>query len=329
MGPPIELIIPAHNEELHIGTTLRSLHAQELVGTDERYAVTVVANACSDQTAERAEETISTLTPRPELTYSVVEEATPGKNNAINSRLQKSDSKYFMYMDADVVLSGRSLRRIAERLRRQGIMVSGALTRTVIPAEITTTGFGRLLRTWQLRHEIVQKPAAPTGRMMAFNREAVRSLPTKTDVAEDRYVTLSVSRNFGRQAVCPTVGAYVYPNAPRTPEDFIAQQGRYVAGAEFLFRQYPVLRKVFKDIQAVQRREHPPMPRKEVYKELTRRALVEQIEPDRVRELYELDEVIKTEAKKMLNDDVLALGGRWTPIRSTKIPAHIKSVLVT
>lgn len=327
--PPTELVIPARNEALHIDATLRSLHVQELIGTDEKYAITVVVNACSDRTAEQAEETVETLAPRPELRYSIVEETEPGKNNAINSRLEASNSEHFMYMDADVVLSPRGLRRVSENLRRKGVMISGALTRTVIPEEIATTAFGKLLRVWQLKQEIVAAPTLPTGRMMAFHRGAIKALPIEMDVAEDRYITLSVMRDYGISAVKVAEGAFVYPNAPRTWEEFVDQRARYVGGMRYLLEQYPELKPVFKRVQAAQRSEYRPKSYSEIIEDLTRRMIIEQIDPARIKELEFLEGDIRVRAASLQTSGIISSDGRWAPAVSTKIPADVKSVLVT
>ena len=44
------MIIPAHNEEQYIGKTLQALHGQ----TFKPFEVIVIANGCSDHTAEVA-----------------------------------------------------------------------------------------------------------------------------------------------------------------------------------------------------------------------------------------------------------------------------------
>ncbi len=69
-GPTVSIVVPAHNEEQVIAGNLRRLIADTDPG---EFDVVVVANACSDRTAEAAER----------IGVRVVETSVPGKVPAI------------------------------------------------------------------------------------------------------------------------------------------------------------------------------------------------------------------------------------------------------
>jgi glycosyltransferase involved in cell wall biosynthesis len=100
VNPPLaSVVIPAHNEEAVLGRCLRVLLAGTAPGELD---VVVVANACSDRTAEIARE----------AGVRVVETSTPGKANAL--RLGDAECVTFprIYADADIELENSSARAL-------------------------------------------------------------------------------------------------------------------------------------------------------------------------------------------------------------------------
>lgn len=103
-SPRASVVIPAHNEEAVIGRTLRVL----LAGSDPGdLDVIVVANACSDRTADVARN----------AGVRVIETSIPGKANAL--RMGDAESATFprIYADADVELDYGSARALVATLR--------------------------------------------------------------------------------------------------------------------------------------------------------------------------------------------------------------------
>jgi glycosyltransferase involved in cell wall biosynthesis len=107
--PVVGIVVPAHNEEAVIAGNLRRL----LDGTTPgEFDVVVVANACSDRTAELARET----------GVRVLETPTSGKANAL--RLGDEACRTFprVYLDADVELTAESVRALVAASRRPSVL---------------------------------------------------------------------------------------------------------------------------------------------------------------------------------------------------------------
>src|SRR5690606_4836921 len=106
----VELGILAHNEELGIAATLRSLLDQDLFGDPQvRLRVTVVANGCSDATDEVAALIFSDEASKryPRHTFLVKRLPEAGKCNAWNTYVHQvmgTDADYVGLMDADILL---------------------------------------------------------------------------------------------------------------------------------------------------------------------------------------------------------------------------------
>ncbi|NAZ86846.1 glycosyltransferase family 2 protein [Kineococcus indalonis] len=100
--PRGSVVVPAHDEGAVIERCLRPLRA----GAGD-LEVVVVANACTDDTAERARA----------LGARVVETAVPGKANALNLGDEACTAFPRAYLDADVSVDGEDLRRVLDVLR--------------------------------------------------------------------------------------------------------------------------------------------------------------------------------------------------------------------
>jgi glycosyltransferase involved in cell wall biosynthesis len=101
--PLASVVIPAHNEEAVLGRCIRVLLAGSTPGELD---VVVVANACTDRTAEIARE----------AGVRVVKTSTPGKANAL--RLGDAECVTFprIYADADIELESSSARALVSAL---------------------------------------------------------------------------------------------------------------------------------------------------------------------------------------------------------------------
>lgn len=109
-GRPLgSVVIPAHNEAAVIGRCLEHLfdglepHELEVV---------VVCNGCSDDTAKIARDFGHSV--------QVIELEQPSKPAALRAGDDLLGSFPRLYLDADVVLPGRSARRVLEELSREG-----------------------------------------------------------------------------------------------------------------------------------------------------------------------------------------------------------------
>src|SRR4029077_11407775 len=111
-------IIPAHNEEAVLRRTLDALCAG---WSDGEFEAIVVANACSDRTAEIARG----FGPR----VRVLETDVPSKSNALNLGDRAARGFPRLYVDADVILSVGAVRRVAKVLAGKSILAAAATPR--------------------------------------------------------------------------------------------------------------------------------------------------------------------------------------------------------
>ncbi len=102
------VVIPAHNESNVLSATLERIASDPLATSLE---VAVVANACSDDTADVARAFARDV---PGLT--VIETGTPGKANALNLGDEAVTAFPRIYLDADIVLGPEALEGMVDGL---------------------------------------------------------------------------------------------------------------------------------------------------------------------------------------------------------------------
>lgn len=102
----LSVIIPAHNEASVIQATLQSLLANKI---DGEMQIIVVANGCTDDTADRARAVAGPI--------EVIETPVGSKTNALN--LGDRAAKFFprAYVDADIQLSPNALQKVIDTFR--------------------------------------------------------------------------------------------------------------------------------------------------------------------------------------------------------------------
>lgn len=99
--PSISIIVPAHNEEDYLGKTLAALNGQDY----PEYEIVVIANGCTDRTAEVAQDKCHRLV--------TLKEKGLGISRNLGARLATGD--LLVFLDADTLLDPRALRIIAEQ----------------------------------------------------------------------------------------------------------------------------------------------------------------------------------------------------------------------
>jgi len=95
----ISVIIPAHNEEGYLGRTLEALNRQNY----SRFEVIVVANGCSDQTAEAARGRCHRLI--------LLSQKSLGVARNLGARMAKGE--LLVFLDADTILGPTALQEIS------------------------------------------------------------------------------------------------------------------------------------------------------------------------------------------------------------------------
>jgi glycosyltransferase involved in cell wall biosynthesis len=107
------IIIPAHNEQTVVARSLESLKSD--AGTDS-YQVIVIANGCSDATAEVARQAWPAS--------DVIETDVASKSNALNLGDAKAISFPRFYMDADIRLTPGAISIIASQMAETGALAA-------------------------------------------------------------------------------------------------------------------------------------------------------------------------------------------------------------
>ena len=109
----ISIIIPAHNEQPVLARSIESLKRDAAA---DSYQVIVVANGCSDDTAEVARRAWDRI--------DVVETDIPSKSNALNLGDERATGFPRFYMDADITLSPNAISIISSRMAETGALAA-------------------------------------------------------------------------------------------------------------------------------------------------------------------------------------------------------------
>ena len=199
MSRGFSVIIAAHNEGAVIEATLRSVLNNQL---DRPLQVIVVANGCSDDTAEKARK----FSPQVE----VIETPVGNKINAIN--LGDRAAKYFprAFLDADCQLSENLLARVAEEFEDADVRIVAPGVKYVYEGQNPfLAGYYQLWRSLpyvrrntmargfyaidrKLRQRYVEFPA------LIADDKFIRNLtkPSERRVAANCYTTVYLPANF-------------------------------------------------------------------------------------------------------------------------------------
>ena len=174
--PVVSIVVPAHNEAAVIAGNLRRL----LDGTAPgEFDVIVVANACSDATADAAREVGGVR---------VEETAVPGKPNAL--RVGDAVCRTFprLYLDADVELSAASVRELVAACAAPGTLAAA-------PApQLDLAGVGRVVRRVHRVHDALIAPnraLAGAGAYLLTEEGHARVFPMPDVISDDGLVHAS------------------------------------------------------------------------------------------------------------------------------------------
>ncbi len=306
----VTVALVACDEANNIARTLASVNAQE---GDERYhfRVTVAANGCKDDTAERATAAIESFEPRPDISYRVKKISTPGKNNAINEVFADSPSRLGMYGDCDAVFSSNCFGQIVKTLEQPEVWASGPVSRQIIHPKLVGTELGNILRAKQLEIECSGNVPAPVGRLIGFRRELLddEKIPLNA-LADERFITLTAIRRHGRPAVKTIQEASVFANAAQTVEDFRQTGDRIATVRKMFVAAYPELGALLHELTLETSRRAPP--EEEVRRQVTSRLIEEGIDPACLDEWHRLRAAAKPRPELIRSD------GTWQPTLSTK-----------
>jgi glycosyltransferase involved in cell wall biosynthesis len=204
----ISIIIPAHNEATIIGRLLVQLVSRENSG---EFDVIVVANGCSDETAEVAAAFGSGVR--------VLEIPVPSKHAALVAGDEAAKDFPRIYLDADVELGGDDVRALAHALEAPGALAAAPRR------ELAMTG-----RSWLVRWYYDVWTRLPEVRQGLFGRgvigvselghQRIAELPPV--LADDLAASLAFSP--AERIIVPAASVVVHP--PRTFGDLMRRRVR-------------------------------------------------------------------------------------------------------
>ncbi|MCW2887649.1 MAG: hypothetical protein JWL58_4511 [Streptosporangiaceae bacterium] len=208
--PIVSIVMPAHNEEAAIGDNLRRL----LAGTEPgEFDVIVVANACSDRTAELARQD----------GVRVLETQTPGKVNAL--RLGDEACRTFprVYVDADVEVTAGSVRALVEAAAGPGVLACAPVP------EWNLAGAGWVARRLHRVHEPLIAPfraLSGVGVYVLTEKGHERIFPMPDVISDDGLV----HRSFAAEERAVVAGARSVVRPARTVSAHLKRRVRVRQG---------------------------------------------------------------------------------------------------
>jgi len=142
MSRLISVLIPAHNEADYIGACLQALFASAPLPDGSTGEVLVLANGCSDDTAEIA----ANVTPSSGWSMQVLDFPEGGKLNALNAGDAAAKGDILVYLDADVVVEPDLLPQIAMALAQDVALYASGRPIVAPATNWITSAYGRF---WQ------------------------------------------------------------------------------------------------------------------------------------------------------------------------------------
>jgi cellulose synthase/poly-beta-1,6-N-acetylglucosamine synthase-like glycosyltransferase len=229
------VVVPAHNEENGIAATVRSLLALDYPG--DRFTVVVVADNCSDRTADVAREAGATVIVRQDP-------ANRGKGYALarayETILAEGWAQAVVVVDADTVVSPNLLSAFAARVERgaeclqaeYAVRNTGDSWRTRLMA----IAFALYHTTRSLGRERLGLSCGLRGNGMGFTADVLRRVPHRAfSVVED--VEYGIDLGLAGVRVWYVPEATVRGEMPATAEASRSQRQRWEKGRSQLVRQ--------------------------------------------------------------------------------------------
>ncbi|WJL94735.1 glycosyltransferase [Microbacterium sp. ET2] len=217
----LTVVVPAHDEEALIEGTLRRILSVPAGEID----LIVVANGCSDATAERA---------RSVEGVRVIETARASKIAALNAGSDAVETYPVAFVDADVAVDGQVLLELARRLDDDAVALVAAPRLRVLPSR--SWWVRQYYRVWALTD---YRTTAHVGSGIYMLREAGRErFGEFPDVIAD---DLFVQRLFAPDERLAVGDLEFTVQAPATLRALVGRNGRIAAGNRQLAQERPDL----------------------------------------------------------------------------------------
>ncbi len=231
------VVVPAHNEEMMIARTIYSLHT--LIYPKKLFDVVVVADNCTDSTAETARRLGATV-------YERFDETNRGKGFALRwifDKLLKSQNGYdaIVVIDSDSLVSGNYLEVMNGYLEKGSRVIQSS--DLVLPQpgnwSIEATRIGFLLFNYvkPLGRKKLNLFAGLRGNGMCFSADVLRSFPWQAwSLTEDveyglMLIQQGVSIDFAPEAI-------VWAQMPVNASNAVSQRTRWESGRRQITHRY-------------------------------------------------------------------------------------------
>lgn len=170
--PAFDIVVPAHNEAQGISSTVKSLLALDWPADKRR--VVVVADNCSDNTADLARQAGAVVLERQSATHK-------GKGYALQYAFERMEGDAVVVVDADTKVTPNLLRAFAARLAKgaqacqayYGVDNASASWRTTLMA----VAFAMFHRVRGRARENLRLSCGLKGNGMCFTRELLQKVP--------------------------------------------------------------------------------------------------------------------------------------------------------
>lgn len=220
-------VVPAHNEAEGIAATIHSLKSVEY--PPDLFCVVVIADNCSDRTAEIARQEGAQCLER-------FHASLRGKGYALRfafEALLPQAYDAFVVIDADAIVSSNFLAVLDGRIRQEQKVVQAYDGLSNPDASILTYLFqvGNIIENrlfWEPK-ERLGAPVLLRGTGMCFSREILNTYPWKSfSIVEDTEYGLMLLENKVRVHFAPEIG--VYARQPENLQQAFVQRVRWASG---------------------------------------------------------------------------------------------------
>jgi glycosyltransferase involved in cell wall biosynthesis len=202
--PLVSVLIPARNEELNIGNLLSDLQQQSYKNIE----VIVFNDQSEDQTAEIVKKYTGTNGHIKLMNSEFLPEGWLGKNNGCFQLAQRAKGEYFLFLDADVRISGNIIHQTVAAVRKHRL---GLLT--IFPKQILNT-WGEyfvvpsmnyilltLLPLILVRKSKLAAFSAGNGQFMLFDAETYRNEQPHEKHRLIHVEDISIARSFKKAGI--------------------------------------------------------------------------------------------------------------------------------
>jgi cellulose synthase/poly-beta-1,6-N-acetylglucosamine synthase-like glycosyltransferase len=226
--PPVDVVIPAYNEEENIARLLRSVDVAA-----ERYGGPVNVVVSNDGSVDSTEQ----IATREVAAFrfargQVLTRPNGGQSAALNRALSITDSQICVRIDADCVMGPDSLVYSVPWFRDPDVGIVGAMEE---PRQDTVTWFHRLrtletlyqFRFARLAQSLVDGLVCIPGTFMVFRRGptvACGGFPVRMN-GEDADLTMQIARQGYRAVIDPRIRSF--EDVPRDAAEFLEQRTRW------------------------------------------------------------------------------------------------------